>query len=227
MKRSGLTLMELMAVLTILVITAAFVVPIVVGDTSREAHSTVAKTNLATVRDAFIRLRTDNPFGGDNINMPLTPERIRMGDLFERRRSGIESYREWNPLTNTGWRGPYLNNPGTKYAFPTSGRDLWNYRPDHGINGTDGDFCLYDGYVQNDGSLRPLVLEHAQDEAEPSQWIVWVQSAGPNGVLERPLNNIGEPVGIPFPTQDGNGTEFRVNGALIATVDDLVLRVHR
>lgn len=205
MSRRGLTLVEMLVVLAILVAMAAIVVPLL-GDSPVDAQSTVTKANLVEVRDAYVRLRVENPFRADGL--PLMPDQIRVGDLFTQ----TTLLKAWDPLAKTGWHGPYLRSTGSTYTYPTSGTDARGFTAAHGT-GAVPDLCTFDAFHHADGLGRPLVLNSATDGGT---LIVWVQSAGPNGVLETPA-------GIPFPSD--KGSDFR-NGATTVHVDDLTLRVY-
>src|SRR5262245_33034961 len=111
-RRPGLTLMEVMVVLVILVALAAILVPLV-GEQSSNAKDTVARSNLALVRDAFARYRTDNPFKADG--SALTPDQIRIDDLFHQNLA-----KNWDPVAKVGWHGPYLLNSGAVYTIDTN-----------------------------------------------------------------------------------------------------------
>ncbi|MFO0802142.1 MAG: prepilin-type N-terminal cleavage/methylation domain-containing protein [Gemmataceae bacterium] len=178
--RRGLTLVELMVVLAIVVAMAAVVIPLL-GDSPRDAQATVTRASMAHVRDAYIRLRVDNPFRRNESgpDTPLMPADIRMADLFLPRRlsdNATPFLRDWNPLTHTGWNGPYLKNTGATYPFPVSGTDLYGFSAMHGAS---NDPVLMDGFSHTDGRRCPLVFTSSPDGS-----MVWVQSAGPNGVLQ-------------------------------------------
>ena len=205
MNRTGLTLVELMVVLVVLVAAAALVVPLV-GEAPREARATATRTSLETVRDAYVRLRMENPFRADG--SPLTPEQIRVGDLFNR----TALLKPWDPVVKTGWHGPYLAGVGSTYVFPASGIDPFGFAASHGSSPV-AEPCLFDPFNHDDGHRCPIVFNHAMDGGA---LVVWAQSAGPNGILETPA-------GVPVPVE--NGTEIR-NGGVNAVVDDLTLRVY-
>lgn len=177
--RRGLTLMELLVVLTVMVAMAAVVIPLL-GDSSRDAQATVTRASMAQVRDAYVRLRVENPFRRNEAgpDSPLMPADIRMADLFMQRKlpdNTTPFLRDWNPLTRTGWNGPYLKSTGATYPFPVSGTDLYGFSAAHGVS---TDPVLMDGFSHADGRRCPLVFTSSPDGS-----MVWVQSAGPNGVL--------------------------------------------
>lgn len=113
----------------------------------------------------------------------------------------------FDPRTKTGWKGPYLSGgetypflDGDKYGF-----SAWYGEP--------GDPCVFDSFPHPAGRRCPVVLV-----SRPVDGVVysWLQSAGPNGILEVPGIMTGPPV--PY----GTRTVFP---GFTVPVDDLICLV--
>jgi type II secretory pathway pseudopilin PulG len=142
MKRIGLTLMERMMVLAILVAIASVAIPLI-GDSPRDVQATVTRTNLTQVRDAYVRLRSENPFVWNGMaDVPLMPWDVRISHLVTKTPGGT-LYKDWNPLTPTGWNGPYLKFESSRYPFPTSGDDAFGFRAEDGTLNME---CIFDRF---------------------------------------------------------------------------------
>ncbi len=130
--RRGLTLIEVLLVLAILVVIGSFAV-IAIGPIQRSAYMRAAETQI----NAF--------------KTPLQAYRIDIG-TYPNTSQGLSALRTPPPdLPSPGkWRGPYLETPvpldpwDNPYRYEYPGRyqadwpDIWSYGPD-GIDGTDDD----------------------------------------------------------------------------------------
>lgn len=154
----GMTLMELLVVVAVLMVTAALVIP-KTESTLDSAQTTTTTTTLNTVRDAIM--------GRDNLpgylgDMNALPAKI--NDLFNK----PSAAKAFDINTRCGWHGPYLHSSGAHYTI------------DAGRNFTS-DYC----YVNNidaavpDAWNNPIVIQNPAD-IESARLV----SAGPNGVLD-------------------------------------------
>ena len=130
--RRGLTLIEVLLVLVILVMIASLTVVAVIP-MQRSAYMRAAETQIKAFKT------------------PLQAYRIDVG-TFPNTSQGLEALR--NPPSDLAspnkWRGPYLESPvpldpwGNPYRYEYPGRyeadgpDIWSYGPD-GIDGTEDD----------------------------------------------------------------------------------------
>jgi len=220
-RHHGLTLLELVVVLTVLVALAAIIVPTLTG-TSESAQSTVAQANLRQLEDLIIRYRADNH------RLP----RPGFADLNEGRVNAPQlRYLFLNPgAQNTAWPGPGPDPTGTAFnTFDATSRNGWNgpyfpgrsipYRLGNGFTnefGVDGDPALPDVW----GRAEVLVT---RTTTTPGLRFTWLQSAGLNGVLEVPPDGVltGAPyAGVGQPGVDAN-TVFP--GWSSSAVDDVTL----
>lgn len=168
--RHGLTLVELLIVLLVLIAVAAVIVPNVTdlrlgfsGD--RKTPKEIATTQtLLQVRAAILGengqkgLWTD--LGGRDADLPQ-----KIAELFVSR-AGWAAY---DPDTRRGWRGPYLMDNGARYGV----NDAY---------GSISDPAVLDGWG------RPIVIQFPTSPVtEPERSLnVRLVSAGENGVIDTP-----------------------------------------
>ncbi len=131
-RRGGLTLVEVMLVLVILMIIASLAVT-AYGPIQRKAYINAAKTQIKAFKT------------------PLQAYKLDMGD-FPASGDGLEALRNApSNLRNVDkWSGPYLDSPvpldpwGNPYQYEYPGKydteqpDIWSFGPD-GIDNTDDD----------------------------------------------------------------------------------------
>lgn len=162
--RNGLTLLELIVVLTILVALAGIVLVSLgpglrlnVGDETLSAEEIATRQTMTVVRSAILGNDSGTPgFRQDTGRYPET-----MAELFER----PTDVPPFAPAYGIGWRGPYILPTGARYTVdPAIG-----FTDDYG---DDGDPAVLDAWG------RPLVLQQANTEN------LRLVSAGPNRVLD-------------------------------------------
>ncbi len=131
-RRGGLTLVEVMLVLVILMIIASLAVT-AYGPIQRKAYINAAKTQIKAFKT------------------PLQAYKLDMGD-FPASGDGLEALRNSpsNRRNVDKWSGPYLDSPvpldpwGNPYQYEHPGKydteqpDIWSFGPD-GIDNTDDD----------------------------------------------------------------------------------------
>lgn len=125
--RSGLTLVELVVVLAILVALAGIVTPRLMS-TTETARETAARASLVELRDATSQLWRDCKYEFDLFTG--TNRRLLVSDLINQR----TEIRGFRPDVALGWNGPYVEATGT---YEVSG----NYSA---LYGTDGGPAVLD-----------------------------------------------------------------------------------
>lgn len=161
--RRGLTLLELIVVLTILVALAGIGLVrmgpglrLNVGGEALTPEEIATRQTMAVVRSAILGSDSGTPgFRQDTGRYPET-----MAELFVQ----PTDVPEFNPAYRSGWRGPYIQPSGVRYTVDLATGFTVDY-------GDDGDPAVLDGWG------RPLVLQ--QDDTENLRLV----SAGPNRVL--------------------------------------------
>jgi prepilin-type N-terminal cleavage/methylation domain-containing protein len=113
-KRRGLTLVELIVVLAILVALAGLLVPLL-SSTSSKAQDTTTQATMIALRNAVIAYHQDMkgiqvwndgsvaPPGATG--MPLTLRDLQIPPLVP---DGSATVQRFDPVTRRGWRGPYM-----------------------------------------------------------------------------------------------------------------------
>ncbi len=183
----GVTLVELLVVLTVLVALGGIVVStmsrdvrIQTGDgTERSADEIVTLATMQAVRDALLGTSpTDLGFHQDLGRLPR-----RLGGLIDNLGRVVDSTvvidPPYDPATKHGWRGPYIVGSGSRYEDRIVSGD--------GFPTTDPDDEIPAAILQDPAILdawgKPLVLMQA---GTPYARLV---SAGPNRVLETDLED--------------------------------------
>ena len=125
----GFTLLEIMVVVTILGLLAAFIVPNVIGQ-GEKAKADLAKANMASIANALDMYKLDNH------NYPSTQQGL---EALVSKPSGNPQAKNWNKdgylkrLPIDPWGNPYQYlAPGTKGAF-----DLYSLGADGKQGGSD------------------------------------------------------------------------------------------
>ena len=169
-RRGGLTLVELVVVLTILVALGSMVVPVLRGTGERSSDTTTDAT-LVAVRDAMQQWWSDTKY----VALPGTPStvatetgRFQLRWLFENPVTG-DANESFDPDTRIGWNGPYFVEQTGDYLVDTTNGFTADY-------GADGDPVVIDSWT---GS--PVVIQ-ANDTG--TYWDVRIVSAGPDGEVD-------------------------------------------
>jgi prepilin-type N-terminal cleavage/methylation domain-containing protein len=173
-QRQGLTLIELVIVLIILVAISSIIVPRFAGlrDT---ANDTTTRASLVAIRDAMIIYFEDTksiplpgPTGTPD-TVATDNQRFHVRWLFDNPVTG-EAVADFDTDFRRGWNGPYLvSHTGTYKIDPGN-----NLTADYGSH---GDKCVRDSYT---GS--PIVVQWANAPSRPCD--LRVVSAGPNGIID-------------------------------------------
>lgn len=182
----GLTLTELVVVLTILVALAGVTVP-KLGSTLNRGRDITTQSSVGEVRDAVAQYWADCKY----VLAAQSDQRIVMGDLLE---FPFTPGDEFDPEIGLGWRAPYLEfNRNSTYVVDVVNGFSTTY-------GVPSDFAIRDVYINQDldgngvkESGSPIVIQEptlvdlvSRGEnyalGEPRE--VRVVSAGENGVLE-------------------------------------------
>jgi prepilin-type N-terminal cleavage/methylation domain-containing protein len=165
MKRRGLTLLELIVVLLVLVALAGIAVPLIDRVISGPAFQTpsgeksaleiASETTMLRIREAIMGAGGNPGYYGDMRELPEYME-----DLFVRPAGAAD----FDPNTRLGWRGPYLLTATGTY-------------PANDIYGTK------DAPAAIDAWGNPIVIQHpTSGDADYARLV----SAGPDGVLNTP-----------------------------------------
>lgn len=176
--RRGVTLLELVVVLAVLVALAVLVVPLL-SESSKGANETVTRTNLNQVRDAITRYRLDmdkrlpRP-GYTGLNgSPVRPDRPQLRYLYvnpgrlDPPGDPETSVPTYDPVAAKGWRGPYAQAGFGTYQVATDRGFATDY-------GETGDPCVVDGWN------NPIVIVENATALPPTAEL---RSAGPDGIL--------------------------------------------
>lgn len=204
--QAGFSLLEAAVVIAVLAVLASLLV-IKVDHTMEDAQNTAARASMTAVRDAFVGAAVGRGYVDD---MKFTPgfalTTIQVSDLLDPPDNPVAPNPNpllFNPVTQRGWRGPYVQNPlpvrnpqslhpgfypapGDK-QFP---QDLtFGERHFTSEYGSPGDRAVADPWG------NPIVLQippasAIKDSTVELRWkYARLVSAGPNGVLETPLND--------------------------------------
>lgn len=195
-RRRGLTLMEMVVVLFVLVALAGLIVPLV-GHVGADAQQQATRATLSRVAQAIVgsggyaevmRYARDSAGAevGHASGLPWpSPDEVTGGRadhpqlhyLFEKP-AGLPAY---DPVARVGWNGPWLDvSVTTGYAVDAS--DGF-----HGDYGEDDDRAPTDGWGNPVVIQLPSVAAGVTDEEIDHVRLV---SAGPNGELDTPANTL-------------------------------------
>lgn len=158
MKRNAFTLAELMIVLTILVVVAAIVIPLL-GNSDEDAKTTVTNSSLVQMRDVVLgRYRIDMgslPLPGDygqGKGRPFLPQ-VRYLFVNPKTETALDvdsQENDFDPFVKRGWRGPYLMSGSGTYSIdadnnknPDRTRTISGFLKDYGET---GDPAVLDGW---------------------------------------------------------------------------------
>ena len=183
---NGLTLTELVVVLSILVALAAVAAP-QLSSTNEKAREIASRSSVVEVRDAVMQFWSDCKYSYPA--SPIVDQRIELGDLLDL----PGSFQAFDPNVGLGWNGPYLQSDGKSYTVDVAGGFTTDY-------GDPSQFAVRDTFINQDydgdGVLEsgsPLVIQEPTLAALDAQSLTYsvgeprevrVVSAGPNGILE-------------------------------------------
>ncbi|MCF7805799.1 MAG: prepilin-type N-terminal cleavage/methylation domain-containing protein [Candidatus Marinimicrobia bacterium] len=154
-KSAGFTLIELVMVIVVLGILSAAAIPRITG-AIENARIQSTKKELQTIKDAIMGdpestvggQIADKGFYGDNDALPDDLE-----DLVSPQPTSGPGSDTWDPFTQSGWNGPYINPEGDddwkKDAWgnpyeisTTNGGSITSAGPDGEINQTDDNITI-------------------------------------------------------------------------------------
>ncbi|HTR40049.1 MAG TPA: type II secretion system protein [Pseudomonadales bacterium] len=182
----GLTLLETVVVMAILVALAAMIIP-VLGNMrfggagkNRTAQQIATAATLAAVRDAILGSSAQPGLWQDLNQQPnYFPQSI--ADLYRASTNLPPQFQTFNPVIRLGWRGPYLNASDARYTV-----DGTNFTSTYG---NDGDPAILDAWGRTIVLQVPQVAgETLANEIQNARLV----SPGPDGIIQTP-NNILTP----------------------------------
>lgn len=163
---SRLTLIELIVTILILVGLSSILIPLF-GNTVKETRSRTSQVSLYKIRDAVMGSAETPGYFQDIGSLPID-----LGDLYVVPSSLSTNLQSYDPVTKTGWRGPYLE------------------RLNAGRYVADNDYGQADDLFPVDASRNAIVLQiptSGADAAE-NQLNARLVAPGPNGVIDCPQN---------------------------------------
>lgn len=200
MKRRGLTLLELLVVLTILISLSTIIVPMI-GSFGRKSQVVATRENLFRLQELICnryladmgelpRPKLDgsgkDPLGVSRVNHPQLRYLFVNPDTED-----ITTIQESNRLmSQRRWQGPYVRHGGARYQQVDAKGFLANYGIGDVFEGdppqitTRGDPAILDAWG------RPIVLQEPDDGAAGTtndKKYARLVSAGPNGIIDTPL----------------------------------------
>lgn len=205
LRRCAFTLLELVVVIAVLALVAALVIGKYTG-VKDHAGDTVARAALQAVREAFTGSASGPGYVSDMKRLPGFPlTGMKVADLLVKR--DAPGYLEYDPVTQRGWRGPYLENPApvpnTNTArngtFPAANERRFAQDPTFlerhfYTNATTSPYGTAGDPAAADPWGNPMVLQVPGDDAfstpTTAKRILYMRlvSAGPDGVLDTPLD---------------------------------------
>jgi type II secretory pathway pseudopilin PulG len=175
---AGLSLVELLVVLAVLLVTAGIVVPLLssvrLGSSQKTAEEIATEQTLLSVRRA-IQGGPGQPGYSSDLGGGRLPRTL--ADLFVAPASLPESLRSFDPGVRLGWRGPYLQFSGALL-------DADGLFDPEDIYGTNQDPAVLDGWGRPIVLQFPIVAEPLRSENAR------LVSAGRNGELETPRSRV-------------------------------------
>ena len=178
---AGLTLVELVVVLAILVALAGFVTPRLMS-TANTARETATQASAIEIRNATMQYWSDCKHN-------IVDQRIQVAHLLNQPSFLLR----FDPNVRLGWNGPYLQSDGRTYTVDTtSGFDTsygdasqLSIRDAFASQDYDGDGSAESGspFVIQEPTLRELeAASQTYSLGQPRE--IRVVSAGPNGFIE-------------------------------------------
>ncbi|HLX61102.1 MAG TPA: prepilin-type N-terminal cleavage/methylation domain-containing protein [Planctomycetota bacterium] len=178
MRKCGLTLLELLVVVAVMVALAAIVVPLL-GSSQNDASMAATRTTMLALRDAIFGTDRASGFVEDVGDYPAKahlagwpggwPEKIH--DLLSNEHLPAPK-QTFDIHTHRGWNGPYLRSADGVYTVDTA----------HGFT---SDYCYNSGadLAIIDAWNHPIVIQYITATVNPGDATVRLVSAGPDGVL--------------------------------------------
>jgi prepilin-type N-terminal cleavage/methylation domain-containing protein len=199
-ERDGLTLLELVIVVAILAIIAGFIIPSG-AFLEKRAKYTAAKASLATIRDAIVGTAGQPGYYSDTGQYPNTLE-----DLFVQP-AGIPPF---NRDTGRGWRGPYLLNANATYpAGYTNGFTGPTSTTPYGTTGNPANYGTTGDSAVDDPWGNVIILQWPTGgTVAQNQAYVRLISAGPNGIIDTPQFDSGDPSESYYPLPQDRGDDI-------------------
>lgn len=170
--KTGLTLVELLVVLVILIGVAGLLTPQLTNlkvrsaDGSRiEPGEVVTRETMRRIQEALMgNAQDDLGYRGHVGNLPS-----RLSGLFE----DVDSEGPYNPATKRGWNGPYIVDTGARYeTYTTTGDNFLTLPGDANGYAEDEDPVALDGWG------KPIILQRVGTD------FVRLVSAGPDRILQ-------------------------------------------
>ncbi len=171
-RRRGLTLLELVVVLTILVALGAMVVPVLRGSGEQSSETTTDATLIA-VRDALLHYWSDTKYVVLTGDPAVEDQRFQVRWLFE----NPSTSDTFDPDTRIGWNGPYLVNQTGRYTVDVA-RGFRNQYGTETTNELEKDPAVVDSWTAS-----PIIIQATRNTNE-GYWDIRIVSAGPDGVVD-------------------------------------------
>lgn len=210
MRRRGLTLLELLVVLTILIALATIVVP-VISTFGRKSQDVATRENLLRLQDLLVNQYWPDmgelPRPKNLTGPPVRLDRPQLRYLFVNPDTEDTSKTTGATLLSTRrWNGPYVRHTGARYQIDNSSDTVvkWprGFIADYGLGddtGIQGDPAILDAWG------RPIVIQVPSTGASDDWKYARLVSAGPDGVIETQVN-VRMPDDSPLPTYAAGGS---------------------
>jgi len=204
MKRRGLTLLELLVVLAILISLATIVVP-VVSNFGRQSQQVATRENLLRLQELLVnQYMADMKSASGSGELPR-PNLAKFPSSTRKNHPQLR-YLFVNPdtedvsqaagttlLSPRQWKGPYVRHAGARYVLDAVGHfteaygvgDVWNTATPPVLT-TSGDPTVLDAWG------RPIVIQEPNTTSTPyapdavDKTYARLVSAGPNGIIDTP-----------------------------------------
>lgn len=198
-QRGGLTMLELMVVLGVLLVLSTLVIP-VIGSRMEQSQELATASSLQRIRDMLVDTYLDDldnlPRPGIGAQQAGRPDHPQLAYLFINpltHLDGDATTRDhdvtFDPISRRGWRGPYLLHQGDGFVYSI------DPGPGFGLRyGQSGDPAVLDGWGNPIVLQEPVVPGMSDYERRRHARLV---SAGPNGVIDTDPDQL-------FPTDTGD-----------------------
>ncbi len=189
-KRPGLTLMELLVVIVVVLVLAGIAIPLFSGafqmTVGKDANGTAitkspqqvaTESTMERLRDIIAGTPERPGYWTDLLasGTDPTPTPLTLKDLFVVNPALPVRLQQFDPNTRRGWRGPYLLSAPGKYAVSVANGFTTTY-------GQPGEATVPDAWG------RPIVIQWPT--GDPTGRYVRLVSAGVNGTLDTPLTDL-------------------------------------